>query len=534
MADVKINFRTAGDEVVIGALRQVGSAAVNFLGAAAAAAADFAKDSFAGALEAQKGIDTLTATIGRLGAKTPVTMQGALALADQFKNLVGGSDDAVLAMVNMGLRFDKIGQETFPRFIQSSADLATTLNIDSTKAAELLGKTLQDLSTDGTASIGRLKAAGVALTDQQEAQIQKMVETGDVAGAQKVLLDALAATTGGAAAAAAGTAAGQWDIFKESIADAGEGVMLELMPVLNELTATVLPALMPVIQAVAEAATQFITNTLVPAFQDAVAWFRANWPQIQATITDVWNQAQPILQALISFIQNTVVPAIAAAVQWVVTNWPQIQATIQRVMTQVQTVITTILGAIQVFWDTWGATIMGILQFYFDQFKSIWDIFAAAFRGDWREFGEQLRVAFDRAWSAIKEIAALALNWFKTQDWGQIGKDIVRGIANGISAAAQWIQDAALAAARAAVEAVKGFLGIRSPSKVFAGVGANMMAGMAQGIMGSTGMPVRAATGAASQAMSAVTNNSGGNTYNYYGVQADMRAAYDRAMAGAF
>ena len=251
MADLTINLAVAGAEVVTGALRRVGEVAINALGAALGKVADFASDSFKGALEAQKGIDALSASITRLGGKAPVTMAGAEALADQFKNLVGGSDDAVLAMVNMGLRFDKISSDTFPDFIKQSADLAAVLKVDPVKASEILGKALQDLSVDGVGSIGRLKAAGVAFTDEQEKLIKKLVESGDVAGAQKVLLDALAETTGGAAAAAADTLQGKWAIFLETIADAGEGVALKLLPVLTQLADAVLPKIIPIVENVA-------------------------------------------------------------------------------------------------------------------------------------------------------------------------------------------------------------------------------------------------------------------------------------------
>ena len=46
-----------------------------------------------------------------------------------------------------------------------------------------------------------------------------------------------------------------------------------------------------------------------------------------------------------------------------------------------------------------------------------------------------------------------------------MGTDIIQGIANGISTATQFIEDAARAVAQAALDAAKGFLGIASPSK---------------------------------------------------------------------
>src|SRR5690606_1344585 len=56
----------------------------------------------------------------------------------------------------------------------------------------------------------------------------------------------------------------------------------------------------------------------------------------------------------------------------------------------------------------------------------------------------------------------------------------------------QFIADAARSAAQAALDAAKGFLGIASPSKVFAGIGGDMMAGMAQGIRAGVDLPAMA------------------------------------------
>lgn len=510
MADLIFNFKTVGDQVVVGALRQIGGGLVDLAGNALSAAADafseFAVDSFKGAIDAQKGIDELTASIGRMGANSPVTIDAAMQMADQFKNLVGGSDDAVLAMTNVGLRFNQIGSEVFPRFIESSADLAAVLKVDGPKAAEILGKTLQDMSVDGVGALGRLKAAGVQLTDEQEQMILKMVEAGDTAGAQNLLLDALATTTSGAAAAAANTAAGQWAIFQESIADAGEGVMLALMPALTELSEEILPVITPLIQDIANAAAQWITGVFVPALLQAVEWVKANWPAIQQAIMDGWAAAQPVLQAVWDFIQTVVIPAFQSVVAWVVANWPAIQATIADVMAQVQAVVADILAVIQALWNEWGDEILQIVDYSAEQIQTLFSIFSAAFSGDWRKFGEELRTYFDRAWAEIVLIVSNAIAWMLGQDWGAIGTQIIQGIANGISAATGLIVDAARNAASAAFEAAKGFLGIQSPSKLFAGIGENMMLGMAGGITANAALPAYASAGAAYAATVSVGN----------------------------
>lgn len=301
-------------------------------------------------------------------------------------------------------------------------------------------------------------------------------------------------------------------------------------PAIQKAIADGWAAAQPVLQAIWD----FIQTVVIPGFQAAVQWVVTNWPMIQAKIAEVWAAAQPILQAAWNFLQTVVIPGFQSVVDWIVVNWPTIYATIQTIMTNVQTVINTILSAIQAFWDTWGTTIMQIVDLSFAQIKTIFEIFSAAFSGDWHTFGEKLREGFDRIWAAITLIVQTAIDWFLKQDWGAIGKDIIAGIQGGVTDAAGALAQAAIAAAKAAFDAAKGFLGIQSPSKLFRGLGTNMMAGMAQGILGGVSQPVGAVRSAVSSLTSAVTNNSGGNTYNYYGVQANMQYAYTRAVAGAF
>ena len=63
----------------------------------------------------------------------------------------------------------------------------------------------------------------------------------------------------------------------------------------------------------------------------------------------------------------------------------------------------------------------------------------------------------------------------------EVGKNIVRGIWDGIKAMASWIKDKVTGFFSGIVDSVKGFLGIHSPSRVFAGIGENMALGLGEG-----------------------------------------------------
>ena len=89
--------------------------------------------------------------------------------------------------------------------------------------------------------------------------------------------------------------------------------------------------------------------------------------------------------------------------------------------------------------------------------------------------------------SALKSIATNGMNAIKNIDWIGIGKSIIDGIVAGIKSIGGNILGALSGAVTSAVEGVKGFLGIKSPSRLFRDeVGKMIPAGIAEGIKDNT------------------------------------------------
>jgi phage-related protein len=92
--------------------------------------------------------------------------------------------------------------------------------------------------------------------------------------------------------------------------------------------------------------------------------------------------------------------------------------------------------------------------------------------------------------SKIPSIISQVKNAFTSVDWGSVGMNIIKGIANGLKGAVGAIVEAAKGAAESALNAAKNFLGIHSPSRVFRDQVGKMMA-LGMGIGFERNIPVK-------------------------------------------
>lgn len=92
--------------------------------------------------------------------------------------------------------------------------------------------------------------------------------------------------------------------------------------------------------------------------------------------------------------------------------------------------------------------------------------------------------------SKIPSIISQVKNAFTSVDWGSVGMNIIKGIANGLKGAAGAIVEAAKGAAESALNVAKNFLGIHSPSRVFRDQVGKMMA-LGMGIGFERNIPVK-------------------------------------------
>lgn len=156
--------------------------------------------------EAERANSALANTeqiIEATGGAAGITSGQVQALAEDFQFRLGIDDTEVQEAANVLLTFRNVGEETFERTLGLSADLSNVLGTDLAGANLQLGKALNDPVTGITA----LNRAGVTFTEQQKEQIRTLQESGDLVGAQTLILDELEQQVGGTAEASADSTA---------------------------------------------------------------------------------------------------------------------------------------------------------------------------------------------------------------------------------------------------------------------------------------------------------------------------------------
>ena len=150
--------------------------------------------------------------------------------ASALQGVTRFGDESILNEVTAQLlTFKEISGDTFLSAQVAALDLATTLDGGLQGAAIMLGKALNDPA----AGISALSRAGVTFTKDQKEVIKSLTETGNVAEAQRLILEEIASAYGGQAEAAREAGAGIVDAWSNTWGDLKEEVgkvILEFLP----------------------------------------------------------------------------------------------------------------------------------------------------------------------------------------------------------------------------------------------------------------------------------------------------------------
>lgn len=263
------------------------------------------------------------------------------------------------------------------------------------------------------------------------------------------------------------------------LADVAPTVINTLVPALIELlpqiTQTGIDVIVSLAQGIADALPQ-----LIPAATDAIIKI----VEVLTSPENLGNLIDAALAIILALVDGLVdaTPKLIAAVPDVITNlvtaiianMPKIlEAGVEITMALADGLIKALPELIEAIPNL----ILGIVQGIIDNLPEIImagpKIIAALATG--------LIEAIPDIVMVIPQLIRSIVDTFLSFDWGSIGKNIVEGIKNGFVNMWNSFKQTVENVFTGLVDGVKSFLGIASPSKVFAGIGGYMAEGLGQG-----------------------------------------------------
>lgn len=326
MAQTAKKFEALGKK--IGGLGQTMSLAIT------APFAAFAAKGVAEAREtaiAMGQVEAALASMGPVAGKTAGELSKA---ADAFESKSLFEADVILRDVTANmLTFGNISGQAFDRAQQAAIDLATRLNIGPKEAAIQVGKALND-PIKGITAMGR---AGIQFSEDQKTMIKSLVETGDTAKAQTIILGELEKQFGGAAAAAQN--ADPINKFTDAINKLAEAVGTKILPLLTPL----IDKLVAAVDWFAALPAPVQEGTLV------VAGIAAAMGPLLMVIGKITTALPLLMKALTFLFAHPIILGAAALIGGIYLawkNWDKITAIVQRVYQGVKTWLQDKLGAV--------------------------------------------------------------------------------------------------------------------------------------------------------------------------------------------
>lgn len=408
------------------------------LGVVGAAGTLMLKDWVTNANEAARTQAQLEAVIKSTKGAAGVTADEVNNLASKYQNMTTIGDDAIRSGQNILLTFTGIKKDAFEPATAALLDMATAMAGGATPTAEQLkaqatqlGKALND-PIKGMAALSR---NGVVFTEEQAALITSLQQSGDLLGAQKIILNELALEYGGSAAAQTATFEGRLAQLNNRFGDFKETLGFAVIPVLEKLVGvgekimTWFENLSPTTQKVIAnvvlfgtglaliAAPLLVLITMIPAFVAGITLIATGIGLLFSPITVVIGlfvglglilyKYRDEFAAFFQILSDN----IAAFLSFIVELW-------NSDFMNIQTIITTTFAFIQDFLTLFLETIKMMFKFWFAVFtgdwKGAWDIIknwavsAFTFIQEWAgKFWEGLKYVFDQganflttAWSA--------------------------------------------------------------------------------------------------------------------------------------
>jgi hypothetical protein len=350
---------------------------------------DFGKASVTAAQESAVATARLDAVFKSMGDTTGQASKQAQQYASTLSRRIGVDDEVIMKGQAMLATFGAVSSATarqagiFDRATAAGADLAAAGFGSIESNAVQLGKALQDPTKGLTA----LAKSGVTFTKSQKDQIAAMQKSGDLLGAQKVVLAAVEGQVKGTAEATATSA----DKQKVAYGEMQEAIGAKLLPIMEKLQGTMSKLfdfiganagwLMPVIAGIVALGVALQAFTMISHVVTAAnllmaqSWWAAFWPVALVVVGII------ALIAILVLLYNKCA-WFRAAVQAV---WAAITAVFTAAVSGIGTVLNSMGQAFSAAFRWIANVVSSYARIIFLPFSIAFDIFKALVSGNWSQ-----------------------------------------------------------------------------------------------------------------------------------------------------
>lgn len=168
----------------------------------------------------------LAAVVKATGGAAGFTAIELQDMASNLQKVTTVGDEEILGLQSILLTFKNIKGDVFEATAEAALDMAVVLGTDAKSGAIQLGKAMNDPIKGVTA----LSRVGIQFTDQQREQIKIMQESGDIFGAQAIILREMQGQFGGLARAMAEGPIGKTLQLQNAMGDLREEIGNRLIP----------------------------------------------------------------------------------------------------------------------------------------------------------------------------------------------------------------------------------------------------------------------------------------------------------------
>lgn len=260
----------------------------------------------------------------------------------------------------------------------------------------------------------------------------------------------------------------------------------------------------------------FIYNTWVTIF--TAIWgflspiLTAIWGFITTVFTAIWNTIKTVFTAI-----WTIIVTVATAI------WSAIVMYFTLVWNTITTIFNAVWSFIKVVWNAIWNTIKAAVERVRSTVSSVFNAVRSTVSSVWNGIFSTISSIVGKIAGKIGEIKSRVVGAVKDAgSWlVSAGRNIIQGLINGIMGMASSLSSSIVGFIKDNVPApVLKFLGIKSPSKMFAGIGTNIVDGLAKGItqgeklLNNTSLDMAAnVTGPAAMTANDTSLGSGSGTY---------------------